>query len=132
MLGKVIVSGVSLILVVGVIIGVVATVNHSNGSSGTESLSPQMKAVSALCQPTYYKDACTNTLSALNSTDPKELIKGSILAISASLKKSFNLTDDLLVKADNAGARDKTALNDCKELLQNASESLQDTLSKGG
>ncbi|KAJ6696412.1 PECTINESTERASE [Salix koriyanagi] len=114
MLGKVIVSGVSLILVVGVIIGVVATVNHSNGSSGTESLSPQMKAVSALCQPTYYKDACTNTLSALNSTDPKELIKGSILAISSSLKKSFNLTDDLLVKADNAGARDKTALNDCK------------------
>ncbi|KAJ6704497.1 PECTINESTERASE [Salix viminalis] len=134
MLGKVIVSGVSLILVVGVIIGVVATVNHSNGgSSGTESLSPQMKAVSALCQPTYYKDACTNTLSALNSTDPKELIKGSILAISASLKKSFNLTDDLLVKAaDNAGARDKTALNDCKELLQNASESLHDTLSKVG
>ncbi|KAF9685044.1 hypothetical protein SADUNF_Sadunf03G0013400 [Salix dunnii] len=132
MLGKVIISGVSLILVVGVIIGVVATVHYSNGSNDTESLSPQMKAVSTLCQPTYYKDACTSTLSALNSTDPKELIKGSILAISASLKKSFNVTDDLLVKADNAGARDKTALNDCKELLQNASESLQDTLSKVG
>ncbi|XP_011007987.1 PREDICTED: pectinesterase-like [Populus euphratica] len=131
MIGKVIVSGVSLILVVGVIIGVVVTVHRSNGSNDAESLSPQMKAVSALCQPTYYKEACTNTLSALNSTDPKELIKGGILAISASLKNSFNVTDDLVAKTDNA-SRDKMALIDCKELLQNASESVEDTLSKVG
>ncbi|KAL3598156.1 hypothetical protein D5086_006074 [Populus alba] len=131
MIGKVIVSAVSLILVVGVIIGVVVTVHRSNGSNDTESLSPQMKAVSALCQPTYYKDACTNTLSAVNSTDPKELIKGGIVAISASLRNSFNVTDDLVAKTDNA-SREKMALNDCKELLQNASESLEDTLSKMG
>ncbi|KAL9405418.1 hypothetical protein Peur_002390 [Populus x canadensis] len=133
MLGKLVVTGISLILVVGVIIGVVATVQRSGGSDKhTESLSPQMKAVSTLCQPTYYKEACTNTLSAVNSTDPKELIKGGILAISDSLKKSSNLTDDLVVKNNSDEPRAKMALNDCKELLQDASERLQDTLSKVG
>jgi pectinesterase len=133
MLGKLVVTGISLILVVGVIIGVVATVQRSGGSvEHTESLSPQMKAVSTLCQPTYYKEACTNTLSAVNSTDPKELIKGGILAISDSLKKSSNLTDDLVVKNNSDEPRAKMALNDCKELLQDASERLQDTLSKVG
>ncbi|KAJ6715438.1 PECTINESTERASE [Salix viminalis] len=133
MLGKIVVTGISLILVVGVIIGVAATVRRSGGSDEhAESLSPQMKAVNTLCQPTYYKEACTNTLSAVNSTDPKELIKGGILAISDSLKKSSNLTDDLVVKNNGDEPRAKMALNDCKELLQDASDRLQETLTKVG
>ena len=133
MLGKIVVTGISLILVVGVIIGVAATVRRTGGSDEhAESLSPQMKAVNTLCQPTYYKEACTNTLSAVNSTDPKELIKGGILAISDSLKKSSNLTDDLVVKNNSDEPRAKMALNDCKELLQDASDRLQETLTKVG
>lgn len=133
MIGKIVVSAISLILVVGVIIGVVTTVHHGGDSktNAAENLSPQMKAVTQLCQPTYYKEACTNTLGAVNSTDPKVLIKAGILAISDSLKQSFNLSGDLVVKATN-GSRDKMALDDCKELLQDAVDQLQDTYTKLG
>ncbi|EEF33778.1 pectinesterase [Ricinus communis] len=129
MIGKVVVSGISLILVVGVVIGVVAAVNRGGGSTSTENLSPHMKAVTQLCQPTNYKETCTQTLSGVNSTDPKELIKAGILAISSSLTKSLNLSDDLVVKAGSE-PRTKLALEDCKTLLKEANEELQDTLAK--
>ncbi|KAJ4823269.1 hypothetical protein Tsubulata_028445 [Turnera subulata] len=128
MLGKVVVSGISLILVVGVIIGVVVTVKPGR----EDDVTPQMKAVTQFCQPTYYKESCTNTLASANSDDPKELVKAGILAISDSLTKSFNLSQDLITKADKEPARSKAALEECKMLLGNATEDLQDILKKIG
>lgn len=128
MIGKVVVSGISLILVVGVVIGVVASV-HRGSDSKSDNLSPQMKAVTQICQPTNYKEVCTKTLSSANTTDPKELIKAGILAISDSLSKSMNLSEGLVGEAGNE-PRSKLALEDCKTLLNNASQELQDTLAK--
>ncbi|KAF2294933.1 hypothetical protein GH714_027130 [Hevea brasiliensis] len=126
MIGKVVVSGISLILVVGV---VVAVVNRIGGTHSSDDISPQMKAVTQICQPTNYKETCTKVLSSANTTDPKELIRTGILAISDSLTKSMNLSEDLVV---NAGSepRTKLALKDCKTLLKNASDELHDTLAK--
>ncbi|XP_012065662.1 pectinesterase [Jatropha curcas] len=128
MIGKVVVSGISLILVVGVVIGVVASV-HRGESKNSEEITPQMKAVTQICQPTNYKEVCTKTLSTANSTDPKELIKAGILAISDSLSKSMNLSEGLVKEAGNE-PRSKLALEDCKILLNNASQELQDIITK--
>ncbi|WCJ18246.1 Plant invertase/pectin methylesterase inhibitor superfamily [Euphorbia peplus] len=130
MIGKIVVSGFSLLLVVGVVIGVIAAVHRGEGSTDTANLSPQMKAVTQICQPTNYKDVCTKTLGNVNSTDPKQLIQGGILAIAESLKKSFNLSNDLIVKVKEGDNRTKTSLNDCKTLLNDAKEELQGIIEK--
>ncbi|KAJ9175204.1 hypothetical protein P3X46_013781 [Hevea brasiliensis] len=126
---KFVISGISMILVVGVVIGFVAFVSRKGGPQSTDDLSPQMKAVTQLCQHTNYKETCTKVLSSANSADPKELIRTGILAISDSLTKSMNLSQGLV---GNAGSepRTKLALEDCKILLKNASDELQDTLDK--
>lgn len=137
MLGKIVASAVSLILVVGVVIGVVAVVNHqssssSNGSNGnSDNLSPQMKMATQLCQAASYKDTCTKTLGAVNSTDPKEYIKAAILATSDAVKNSFNFSEDLIVKA-NGESHGKRAVDDCKELLDYAVQELQASFSTVG
>ncbi|XP_065872261.1 pectinesterase-like [Euphorbia lathyris] len=131
MIGKIVVSGFSLLLVVGVVIGVIATVNRTEeGLGNMHNLSPQMKAATQICQPTNYKEVCTKTLGDVNSTDPKQLIKGGILAISESLTKSLNLSNDLIVKVKEGDNRTKTSLNDCKTLLNDAKEELDDIIEK--
>ncbi|KAJ6704494.1 PECTINESTERASE [Salix viminalis] len=133
--GKVVVSAISLILVVGAVIGVVALVQPSQKGSGGENepgnISPSMRIANQLCQPSDYKEACTKTLSSVNSTDPKEFVKQAILAASDAVKKSFNFSDDLVVKASQ-NKREKMALDDCKELLDYAVQELQASLSMVG
>lgn len=135
MIGKVVVSAVSLIVVVAVVIGVVALVQPNHGSKEgehkSEKLSPQMKMANQLCQPADYKEACAKTLSGVNSTDPKEFIKQALLTTSDAVKKSFNFSQDLIVKASQ-DKRDKMALDDCKELLDNAVQELQASMSMVG
>ncbi|XP_065868953.1 pectinesterase-like [Euphorbia lathyris] len=130
MIGKIVVSGFSLLLVVGVIIGVIAAVKKNDGSVANMDITPHMKAVQQLCEPTTYKEVCTKTLGDINSTDPKHLIQGGILAISNSLTKAFNLSNDLIVKVKEGDKRTKTSLNDCKTLLSDAKEELHDILEK--
>lgn len=128
MIGKIVVSACSLFVAVGILMGVVALVNNK---SKPDELTPQMKIASQLCQPTDYKEACTNTLSSVNSTDPKEFLKIAILAAADAVKKSFNFSDDLIVQA-NKNPREKMAMDDCKELLDDAVQELQASMSMVG
>ncbi|KAK8268956.1 hypothetical protein V6Z11_D11G100200 [Gossypium hirsutum] len=105
MLRKEMIVGVSIILVVGVAIGVVSTVHRNHNDN--ETLSPQMKAVSNFCSFTHYRESCHKTLNSVNSTDPKEFILKAILAA----EENNNLT--------------KMALNDCKDMMDYAVDSLQ-------
>ncbi|XP_056162970.1 probable pectinesterase/pectinesterase inhibitor VGDH2 [Syzygium oleosum] len=129
MVGKVVVSGISIILVVGVVIGVVAGV-HKFGSSGDsgETLTLQMKAVSTICAPTDHKELCMKTLGtyAANATaDPKELIKAAVLATLEEMNGSFNFSVSLAANANVTDARVKMSLDDCKDLYQFAVDELQ-------
>ena len=134
LLGKVVVTGVSLILVVGVVVGVIAAVNNSSGNKeSTETVSASRKAVSQFCTTTDFKDACINSLNSTTSTDPKELLKAVILAPQDSIKKLFNLSDSLIVEANKSNDNSsKVALEECKELLDYAEDALQTTLSAVG
>ncbi|MFQ6633339.1 hypothetical protein Gotur_012390 [Gossypium turneri] len=129
MLRKEMIVGVSIILVVGVAIGVVSTV-HRNPNDN-ETLSPQMKAVSNFCSFTHYRESCHKTLSSVNSTDPKEFFSKAILAAEEAVKKFFNYSDSLIVQVKNNNLT-KMALNDCKDMMDYAVDSLQASYSDVG
>ena len=136
MLGKVIVSGLSLILVVGIALAIAATINKSNASNGgTEDVSPKMKAVSAICSTTDYQDECKTTLDHVarntSSNDPKDYAEAAILATIGEITKGYNLSDSLIVEA-STNASIKMSVEDCKDLLQFAIDELQASYSAVG
>ncbi|GAV85224.1 Pectinesterase domain-containing protein/PMEI domain-containing protein [Cephalotus follicularis] len=132
MVGKVVVALISLILVAGAVYGIVAGVHKLNHKDDADNLSPQMKLVAAICQPTDYKEACQKSLGSVNSTDdPKEFIKAAILSTMDAVKQSFNLSDSLLVQANN-DTRTKMALDDCKDLMDFAVDQLQASITTVG
>ncbi|AQK44014.1 pectin methylesterase1 [Zea mays] len=80
-MAKALLGGLSAILVVAVVVGVVATVTRSGKKAGDNftvpgeaSLATSGKSVKSLCAPTLYKESCEKTLSqATNGTEnPKE------------------------------------------------------------
>ncbi|OMO64112.1 Pectinesterase, catalytic [Corchorus capsularis] len=129
MKGKAAISGLSILLVVGVALGVVAVVHRSNNNNAP--LTPHMKAVTDFCSSTDYKDSCHRTLGTVNTTDPKEFIAHAILASQDAVKKFFNYSDSLIVQASN-NSRNKMALDDCKDMMDLAVQSLQASFSDVG
>ncbi|KFK37472.1 hypothetical protein AALP_AA4G261200 [Arabis alpina] len=122
MMGKVVVSVASMLLVVGVVIGIVAVVHHQKGDT---NLSPQMKAVQGICQATTDKNSCIKTLEPVKSDDPNKLIKAFILAVQDEVTKSTNFTG----KAEgNLGAdispNNKAVLEYCKRVFMYALQDL--------
>ncbi|KAG4170057.1 hypothetical protein ERO13_A12G122500v2 [Gossypium hirsutum] len=127
---KVVITAVSVILLVGVVAGFFAVIQHRKHSGGTE-LSLQMKAVSNFCSATSYKEACQKSLNSVNSTDPEQFISRSILVAEEAVMKFFNYSDSLIVKAKN-NSRTKMALDDCKDMMSYAVQSLQASYSEVG
>lgn len=121
MIGKVVVSVASILLVVGVAIGVVAFINKN----GDANLSPQMKAVQGICQATADKASCVKTLEPVKSDDPNKLIKAFMLAVQDSITKSSNFTGKT---EGNLGSgispNNKAVLDYCKKVFMYALEDL--------
>ncbi|XP_014495061.1 probable pectinesterase/pectinesterase inhibitor [Vigna radiata var. radiata] len=125
MSGKIVVSVVSLILVVGVAIGVVVTVNKKGGEPSIQS---DQKSVEIICQNTDDKNLCHNTLSSvkgLDAADPKAYIATAVKATMDSVIKAFNMSDRLATEHADKDNGTKMAIDDCKDLLQSAIQSLQ-------
>ncbi|GAB2226497.1 hypothetical protein Droror1_Dr00022307 [Drosera rotundifolia] len=127
MAAKAVISVVSIILVVGVVIGVVAVVHHggsakSSGNSRDENLSNSMKTVNALCAPVMYKDQCIRSLGSVAQNDSatsQDYIKAGLKLALDEIVKSMNLTDTLVPKVGSSKQpeRVKMAIDDCKDLL---------------
>lgn len=138
MIGKVAVSGISLILVVGVALAVVAVVNHGGDHDKDHKPSTQVKMVDSLCAKTSYKDACEQSLAPVaknSSADYKDYIKAALQATADQVSKSLNLSESLLTEisaANNANATVKMSLEDCKDMLSLAVDQLQATFSMVG
>ena len=132
MIGKVVVSAVSLILVVGVIVGIVSVTrlhgkDHSD-SAGAAAMS-SMKVVASICSATNYKDACIQSLTPVaknGSATPKDYIQASLLVTIDEIKRSMKNSENL-VQATN-DSMTQMALDDCKELLGFAIDELQESL----
>lgn len=107
-------------MTVAVTVGV--SMNQNEGSSqpkdNNKHVSDSMKAVTAICRPTDYKEDCVNTLNAEagNTTDPKDLIKVvfnvTIRSVGESLAKTRLIHD---VESD---PRTKMALDTCMQLME--------------
>ncbi|KAE8723227.1 cation transport regulator-like protein 2-like [Hibiscus syriacus] len=130
MSAKIIISAVSVILLIGVAIGVVAVVQYKKSHEGSD-LSPSMKAVSNFCSSTDHQDSCQKTLGSVNSTDPKEYIMKSILAAEDAVRKFFNYSNSLIVTVKN-DSRTRMGLQDCKDMMDYAVQSLQASYSEVG
>ncbi|CAJ1969549.1 unnamed protein product [Sphenostylis stenocarpa] len=126
MSGKIIGAGVSLILCVGVVIGVVAVVQSpKNETSITGEVKTTNRAVTALCQNSDDQKYCHGVLSTTNSSDPKDYIASVVKASMDSVIKAFNMSDRLTVEHGNSSEGMKMALDDCKDLLQSAIHELE-------
>ncbi|CAJ1969537.1 unnamed protein product [Sphenostylis stenocarpa] len=126
MSGKIIGAGVSLILCVGVVIGVVAVVQSpKNETSSTGELKTTNRAVTALCQNSDDQQFCHSVLSTTKSSNPKDYIATVVKTSMDSVIKAFNMSDRLTVEHGNSSAGMKMALDDCKDLLQSAIHELE-------
>ncbi|MED6164522.1 hypothetical protein PIB30_090942 [Stylosanthes scabra] len=120
--GKVIVAAVSIILVVGVVIGTVAIVNNTNNN---EKLKTHNKAVEQLCQNADDKKLCQEVIGNVNSTDPKEYVSEVVKRTMDVVIKAANMSDTLSVEHGQSEPGMKMALEDCKDLLQSAMHELE-------
>ncbi|KAI4349794.1 hypothetical protein L6164_010351 [Bauhinia variegata] len=125
MAGNVIVPAFSLILVVGVALGVVAVV-HFNNKDDDPRITGNVKAVQSICEHAEDQKLCHETLvPSKGSQDPKEYYKTAVETTINSVIKSLNMTNKLSVEHGNKDKGIKMALDDCKEMLDLAIDSLE-------
>ncbi|GER55129.1 plant invertase/pectin methylesterase inhibitor [Striga asiatica] len=133
MLGKIAVSVLSLLLVVGVVIGVVGVVkNHSQPEQ--HDMSGSMKMITSICESTNYKEACASSLESTaknSSATPLDYISAIVGAPLGEVRKAI----ESLAKIDVNNATDPgdyVGLEDCKDLLDYAIDTLQASVSMVG
>ncbi|KAK6930366.1 Pectinesterase inhibitor domain [Dillenia turbinata] len=136
---KPILAGVSVILVVGAVIGVIAGVrriSHSDGSSSSSNnldFSTSQKAVSSLCSQTDYKDTCLSSLSSVANNKSATIQD----IVQTAFKAVMEQVNSLIAKSGSLGnatnnSTQKMAMEDCQDMLQLAIADLQASISMVG
>lgn len=121
---------VSVVLLVAIIAGaVVGTVVHkkNNKSSSSSSPSSSVAALNAVCKETLYPESCYSSISALNlgdTADPEEIFRISLRVVIDSVR---SLSQTIGTKTGDANVT--RALGVCQEVLDDALDRLNDTLS---
>ncbi|KAL1811380.1 hypothetical protein ACET3Z_021445 [Daucus carota] len=121
---------VSVVLLVAIIAGaVVGTVVHkkNNKSSSSSAPSSSVAALNAVCKETLYPESCYSSISALNlgdTADPEELFRISLRVVIDSVR---SLSQTIGTKTGDANVT--RALGVCQEVLDDALDRLNDTLS---
>ncbi|GFQ03399.1 putative pectinesterase/pectinesterase inhibitor 28 [Phtheirospermum japonicum] len=123
------VAGLASILLVAMVVAVAVGVNNKNGGNGG-SVSSSTKAVSAICSPTDYKEACEKSLANANTTDPKQLIKAAFEATVKNIEDAVKNLDVFKKAAEDE--RTKGALEVCDETLDTSIEDLKRSFEKVG
>ncbi|XP_016515307.1 pectinesterase 4-like [Nicotiana tabacum] len=134
MVGKIVVSLVSLILLVGVIIGVVVVVHQNGNHKEDQSTKVQMKKVHEFCQAAEFKDSCAKSLESVAKNDTatiNDYLMAAFQTTVEEVKKGLQEAGKTSVNKDS-DPYNHMAIEDCKELLQRAVEELEDALSLVG
>lgn len=127
--------GLSSVVLVAVVVAVAVGVNKNNNQSsssggGGSGISTSNKAVKAMCNNVDYKDACEESLSNTNSTDPKELIKVGFEVAVNDLKSAIGNSTTLKDAAKDPRTSDAYGI--CKDLLETAVDDLHRSFDKVG
>ncbi|GAB4855610.1 hypothetical protein Ancab_024231 [Ancistrocladus abbreviatus] len=119
--------GISSMLLVAMVVAAAVGVkpldgvrNGDGGSASTGQITTSTKAVKEICQSTDYKQVCESSLSsaAKNSSDPKELTKAAFKVSMDEINKVSQ--NSPLLKELEKDPRTKKAVDDCKELFEDA------------
>lgn len=130
-----IILGLSTVVLVAVIIGAVTgTVIHKRNSNDSDDVpsSPMSPAASikAVCSSTEYPDSCFTSISSMeasiNTTDPEDLFKLSLIVAMNSLHKLSSLPETLKNRTDDEQV--KAALDVCNTVFEDAIEMLNDSI----
>ncbi|XP_049343486.1 pectinesterase 4-like [Solanum verrucosum] len=132
MVGKIVVSLVSLFLVVGVVLGVAIVVHKGSG----QNPKVQMKAsIVEFCKPAEFEIACFKSLDAVSKNDSatmKDYLLASLQVTGDEIKKSLAVVEKGSPIDNKTDPYNHMAVEDCKELLQYAAEELHDSYSMVG
>lgn len=139
-MAKALLGGLSAILVVAVVVGVVATVTRSGKKAGDNftvpgeaSLATSGKSVKSLCAPTLYKDSCEKTLSqAGNGTENPKDVFHSVAKVAFESVKTAIEQSKTIGEAKSSDSMTESAREDCKALLEDAVDDLKGMLEMAG
>lgn len=122
--GKIIASVVSLLLVVGIVIGLVLNSHIINKKEQTNSSS--MKAVTSFCEPAVYKDVCATSVGEVaknGSANGKDYLLAVFKATITELQNTKTKTGNVSVDKTTDLYHYK-AVQDCKSLIDFAVQAL--------
>ncbi|XP_075672714.1 putative pectinesterase/pectinesterase inhibitor 45 [Castanea sativa] len=96
-----------------------------------KQVSRTAKIIKMMCNSTDYKDKCENTLNKAVKTNPdlsqpKDLLKSAISAVGDEVIKAMKTSTAFKFN----DPKEKAAFEDCKTLMQDAKEELDDSVSK--
>ncbi|KAJ0988341.1 hypothetical protein J5N97_006697 [Dioscorea zingiberensis] len=134
---KFLIGGLSVVLVVAVVIGVVATVTRSNQKSSggdvvdTTSVAATSHDITGICTGTDFQETCVKSLSKVlnGTTSPKDALKASIGAVIDEFNVAFNRVRD--IEKEIAG-KYPGAVSDCELLLSKSLVNLHAALTSSG
>ncbi|CAH8255582.1 unnamed protein product [Arabidopsis lyrata] len=125
---------ISVVVLVAVIIAaVVATVVHKKNNESTPSSPPELTpstSLKAICSVTRFPESCISSISKLpssNTSDPETLFKLSLKVIIDELDSISDLPEKLSKETEDE--RIKSALRVCGDLIEDALDRLNDTVS---
>ncbi|CAL9218875.1 unnamed protein product [Arabidopsis halleri] len=125
---------ISVVVLIAVIIAaVVATVVHKKNNESTPSSPPELTpstSLKAICSVTRFPESCISSISKLpssNTTDPETLFKLSLKVIIDELDSISDLPEKLSKETEDE--RIKSALRVCGDLIEDALDRLNDTVS---
>lgn len=129
MASKVIISVISLVLVVGCVLGVVALIVTSGNDD--KDISTSTKAAESICKPTEYKEACNkavNDVSKNSSATHEDYILATIRATADELKKALEKATSAKKDLGDDKKESHGELETCEKMLGYASDELQQVL----
>ena len=130
MANKGLIGGLSAILLVAAVVGVVAGVYRTthNTAASSSTLSTSSKSVQAVCATTSHQDICQQTLNQALSGDlnPKDVIQATVNATIEKVKYAFEHTGNLSASLNDPKNAD--ALAECKRLLDDSIDNLKAVL----
>ncbi|KAM0071832.1 putative pectinesterase [Helianthus debilis subsp. tardiflorus] len=125
---KILISVISLLLVVGCVLGVVLLIVKSGKD---ENISTSTKTAESICKPTEYKEACNKAVEEVaknSSATHEDYIIASIRATADELQKSLKKASEAKKDLGDDKKESKSDLESCEKMIGYASDELQQVL----
>ncbi|KAM0936374.1 putative pectinesterase [Dioscorea sansibarensis] len=132
---KFLIAGISVILVVAVAIGIVATITHSNQKTGdvdnATSVASASHDVTGICTGTDFQETCVKSLSKVlnGTTSPQDALRASIGLVIDEFNVSVNRAREIQKEVAD---KYPGAVSDCELLLSKSLANLNAALTSSG